>query len=161
MMLAMRGQLCFAILTWLGVTSALAAGLHLGEPPLDYLQMQGLSVLVYHNQFHEVFRDQKLGGVEMILHGERIATGGEVRLQPTPEQWDAVPKLVERRRGSQPDQLIARSSYPDITLTYRIEVTAEGARYRVAEHLDHPLPAAPSAWRFLVAPTAQDKVCGH
>ena len=30
----------------------------------------------------------------MILHGERIATDGEVRLLPTPEQWDAVPKFT-------------------------------------------------------------------
>jgi hypothetical protein len=121
---------------------ALAAGLHLGSPPLDYLQMQGLSVIVYQNEFHEVFRDQKLGGVEIILHGERIATGGEVRLMPTPEQWDPVPKLAGRHRGAQPDQMVADSGYPDLGLSYHLEVTAEEGGFKIAVQLDRPLPAA-------------------
>ena len=115
-----------------------ADGLHLNA--LDYFQMQGLSVLAYQNTFHPVFRDQKLGGIEIIQHGERIATDGEVRLEPTPEQWDPVPALKERRRGSQPDQLIAFSGYPDCSLSYRLEITAEGEGFRVAVDLDRPLP---------------------
>jgi endoglucanase len=117
-----------------------AAGLHLND--LDYFETQGLSVLAYQNRFHEVFRDQKLGGIEIILHGERIATDGEVRLLPTPEQWDPVPTFTARRRGSVPDQLIAFSGYPDLSLGYRIEVTAEGQGFRIAVHLERPLPAA-------------------
>ena len=117
-----------------------AADLHLNN--LDYFDTQGLSVLAYQNTFHEVFRDQKLSGVEIILHGERIATDGEVRLQPTPEQWDSVPKFTERKHGTLSDQLIAYSGYPDLALSYRIELTAEGQGFRVAIHLDHPLPEA-------------------
>ncbi|HEX4240171.1 MAG TPA: glycoside hydrolase family 9 protein [Steroidobacteraceae bacterium] len=116
-----------------------AAGLHLNDR--DYFDMQGLSVLAFQNAFHPVFRDQKLGGVEIILHDERIATDGEVRLQPTPEQWDPVPTLASRKRGPLPDQLIAASGYPGRSLTYRIEIAAEGQGFRVAIHLDHPLPA--------------------
>jgi endoglucanase len=119
---------------------AAAADLHLNA--LDYFETQGLSVLAYQNSFHPVFRDQKLGGIEIIQHGERIATDGEVRLQPTPEQWDAVPTYTARKHGSLPDQLIAYSGYPDLSLSYRIEVTAEGQGFRVAVHLDRPLPAA-------------------
>jgi len=117
----------------------LAADLHLNE--LDYFDTQGLSVLAYQNTFHEVFRDQKLGGIEIILHGERIATGGEVRLTPTPEQWDAVPRFAGRRHGERPDQLIASSGYPELGLSYRLELTAEGEGLRVAVQLDQPLPA--------------------
>ncbi len=129
--------------------SATAADLHLNN--LDYFETQGLSVLAYQNTFHEVFRDQKLGGVEIILHGERIATDGEIRLLPTPEQWDAVPKFTARRRGALPDQLIAFSGYPDLALSYRLEVTAEGEGVRVAVHLDHPLPLA-SGHQIILAP---------
>src|ERR1041384_3590410 len=111
----------------------LAADLHLNAQ--DYFETQGLSVLAYQNTFHEVFRDQKLGGVEIILHGERIATDGEIRLQPTPEQWDPVPKFTARKHGSIPDQLIAYSGYPDCSLSYRLELTAEGQGLRVAVHL--------------------------
>jgi hypothetical protein len=31
--------------------------------------------------------------MEMILHGARIATNGDVCLMPTPEQWDLVATL--------------------------------------------------------------------
>ena len=116
------------------------ARLHLND--LDYFEAQGVSVLAYQNTFHEVFRDQKLGGVEIILHGERIATDGEVRLLPTPEQWDPVPRFTARKHGAVPDQLIAYSGYPELSLSYRLELTAEGQGIRVAVHLNQPLPPA-------------------
>ncbi len=135
--MAHRSGLTVAALLFSG---ALAAGdLHLND--LDYFETQGLSVLTYQNTFHPVFRDQKLGGLEIILHGERIATDGEVRLQPTPEQWDAVPQLTARKHGDVNDQMVAFSGYPDLKLNYRIEITAEGQGVRVAVHLDHPLPS--------------------
>jgi hypothetical protein len=131
-------MIALAILALFCGPFAPAAELHVNE--LDYLEAQGLSVLVYQNQFHDVFRDQKLGGVEMILHGERIATDGEVRLLPTPEQWDEVPKFTRRKHGAGADQLVAYSGYPDQQLSYRIEVTAEAQGFRIAVHLDHALP---------------------
>src|SRR6267142_2513695 len=119
----MRRHCAFIVLALLSVgRTPLAADLHLNN--LDYFETQGLSVLAYQNTFHEVFRDQKLGGVEIILHGERIATDGEVRLLPTPEQWDPVPKFTARRHGAVRDQLIAYSGYPDLSLSYRLELTA-------------------------------------
>src|ERR1700690_550105 len=133
-----RMRFPFAVLSLSWVICSPAAELQLNE--LGYLDAQGLSVLVYQNQFHEVFRDQKLGGVEMILHGERIATDGEVRLLPAPEQWDSVPKFIERRPGASANQLLAYSGYPDQGLSYRIEVSAETGGFRIAVHLDHALP---------------------
>src|ERR1700737_3670020 len=102
-------------LSWVGIALLCsgplpAADLHLND--LDYFETQGLSVLTYQNTFHEVFRDQKLGGVEIILHGERIATDGEVRLLPTPEQWDTVPSFTRRKHGTGIYQLFASSGYP-------------------------------------------------
>jgi endoglucanase len=134
----MRNEVRLTVLALLCGHLAPAADLHVNE--LGYLDMQGLSVLAYQNQFHDVFRDQKLGGIEIILHGERIATDGEVRLLPTPEQWDTVPKFTERRRGPSANQLVAYSGYPDLEVSYRIEVTAEAQGFRIAVHLDHPLP---------------------
>jgi endoglucanase len=131
--------LCTAVLGCVAAPLAWSAPLQIND--LDYLDAPGLSVLVYQNRFHDVFRDQKLGGVEIILHGERIATDGELRLQPTPEQWDSVPKFTARKHGPIPNQLISFSEYPDLALSYRLEVTAEGEGFRVAVHLDRPLPA--------------------
>jgi hypothetical protein len=122
------------------IAPAAFAQLHLSEQ--NTFESQGLTVLVYENRFHEVFHDQKLSGVEMILHGERIATDGEVRLLPTPEQWDTIPHFLSRERGLAADQMVVRSGYPELGLSYRIEVTAEGQGFRIALHLDQPLPAA-------------------
>ncbi len=133
-------ECAFAVLVMLCAPTLMAADLHLND--LDYFEAQGLSVLTYQNTFHEVFRDQKLGGIEIIQHGERIATDGEVRLLATPEQWDPVPKFSGRKRSAVTDQLVISSGYPDYSLNYRMEVTAEGEGFRVAIHLSQPLPAA-------------------
>lgn len=55
----------------------------------DYFEMPGLNVLVYHNTFLEGHQ----GGVEIIQHGERVATNGELRLSPAPGQWQPVPEI--------------------------------------------------------------------
>jgi endoglucanase len=47
--------------------------------------------------YHPVFVDQKNTAMEMILHRQRIATNGDVRLIPTPEQWDLVATVLRRR----------------------------------------------------------------
>jgi len=107
----------------------------------DVFERQGLSVLVHQNAFHPVFLDQKIAGIEIIQHGERIATDGEVRLLPTPEQWDPAPRFKERKRGPSPNDLIVASDYPKYNFSYRIEVAAEGEGFRIAVHLDQPLPA--------------------
>src|SRR5271165_6460073 len=136
-LIACTALAALAALASLGARSS-AADLQLND--LDYLDAQGVSVFVYQNQFHDVFRDQKLGGVEMILHGERIATDGEVRLLAAPEQWDSVPKFTARKHGAAADSVVAYSGYPDQGLSYRIEVGAEAQGFRIAVHLDHALP---------------------
>src|SRR5215467_1385752 len=115
-----------------------AAELHVNDK--DYLEAQGLSVLVYQNAFHPVFKDQKLSAIEIILHDDRIATDGDVRLMPTPEQWDPVPHFKERKRTG--NGLTALCDYPDLKLSYRLEVQPEADGFRVAVHLDQPLPSS-------------------
>jgi len=117
-----------------------AADLRLNDQ--DYLETQGLSVLLFHNAYHGVFGDEKMSGVEIIQHGERIATNGDVRLSPTPEQWDPIPQFKDRKRSPSGNQLTASLSYPDRGLSYHIEVAPEPDGFRVTVHLDQPLPAS-------------------
>ncbi|MBZ5652930.1 MAG: hypothetical protein LAO18_20870 [Acidobacteriia bacterium] len=79
----MRG-LVLGVLLSLCVPSIRASDLRLNEK--DYLETHGLNVLLFHNSYHDVFGDQKMGGLEIILHEQRIATNGDVRLSPTPTQ---------------------------------------------------------------------------
>src|SRR6201996_9841499 len=59
----------------------------------NYLDTQGFSVFLYDSTYHPVFVDQKNTAMEMILHGSRIATNGDVRLMQTPDQWNLFPTL--------------------------------------------------------------------
>ena len=70
----------------------------------NYLDTQGFSVFLYDSTYHPVFVDQKNTAMEMILHGARIATNGDVRLMPTPEQWDLVATLKGRHRQHVPSR---------------------------------------------------------
>ena len=74
----------------------LGADLAMKVTDSGYLDAQGFSVILYHSTFDRTFVDQKNTAMEMILHGRRIATNGDVRLMPTPEQWDLVAQLGGR-----------------------------------------------------------------
>lgn len=105
----------------------------------ETLEGRGVSVIVEQNHFSPIFFDEKNAGIQLVLHGERIATDGEVRLNPTPEQWDPVPTFVGRATTGVPNQLVVTSSYPAVDLRYRVEVTSEAGGFRIAVNLDKPL----------------------
>jgi len=113
--------------------------LHLSQN--DALEAHGISVLLFHNQYHKVFGDQKMSGLEIILHDQRIATNGDVRLSATPAQWDPIPEVEGRKRGASADEVVALCSYSERELKYRIDVRPENGGFRVAVQLDDPLPS--------------------
>lgn len=124
------------------LVSQVALAQSLKVSPDQTLEAQGLSVIVDQNQFSPIFFDEKNAGIQIVLHGQRIATDGAVRLNPTPEQWDPVPAFVSRTLGSEPNQVLVQSAYPDVDLKYTVSVTAEDGGFRIAVDLDKPLPAA-------------------
>src|SRR5438270_7346366 len=106
----------------------------------NYLDTQGFSVFLYDSTYHPIFVDQKNTAMEMILHGQRIATNGDVRLMPTPEQWDLVATLKARHSDKANSRLTAELSYPTFDLSYTLEVAAEPDGVKVSINLDMPLP---------------------
>jgi len=78
--------------------------------------------------------------MEMILHGQRIATNGDVRLMPTPEQWDLVATLKGRQADKASNRLTASLAFPTFDLSYVLEVAAEPGGVKVTINLDKPLP---------------------
>ena len=62
-----------------------------------YFEKRGVNVLVFNYEYSGMFFDEKTSGIELIHHGVRTATGGAVRLQNTPEQWDLIPKMISRK----------------------------------------------------------------
>jgi len=106
----------------------------------NYLNTQGFSVFLYDSTYHPVFVDQKNTAMEMILHGQRIATNGDVRLMPTPEQWDLVATLKGRQPDKANNRLTANLAFPAFDLSYTLEVAAEPGGVKVSINLDKPLP---------------------
>ena len=106
----------------------------------NYLNTQGFSVFLYDSTYHPIFVDQKNTAMEMILHGQRIATNGDVRLMPTPEQWDLVATLNGRDADKANNRLTASLAFPTFDLSYKLEVEAEPGGVRVSINLDKPLP---------------------
>jgi hypothetical protein len=106
----------------------------------NYLDTQGFSVFLYDSTYHPVFVDQKNTAMEMILHGARIATNGDVRLMPTPEQWDLVATLKGRNADKAHNRLTANLAFPAFDLSYTLEVAAEPGGVKVSINLDKPLP---------------------
>jgi len=131
--------LAVAACSTLAITAAHAQTLR--PSPDQTLEAPGLSVIVEQNHFSPIFFDEKNAGIQIVLHGARIATDGEIRLNPTPEQWDPVPMFGERTLGDAPGQIVVRSSFPKEKLDYRVKVTPEdGGGFRIAVDLDAPLP---------------------
>jgi len=124
-----------------------AAGAPAQDEPLtinarQYFEKRGLDVLVFTNEYNGMFFDEKTAGVELIQHGVRTATGGAVRLSPTPEQWDQIPKLAARKIDPQTSTIEVTLRYEAFDFDSRLAVTADGAGFRIAVFLDKPVPDA-------------------
>ncbi len=133
--------LTLAAVCWLAGTAAgQAPGLRLND--LEYFEARGLNVLVFTNQYNGMFFDEKTAGIEIIQHGVRLATGGAVRLSPTPEQWDQIPKLVDRKVDKATNTITCLLRYEAFGFDSRLVVTPEGQGFRVSVFVDTPVPAA-------------------
>jgi len=109
---------------------------------LGYFAARGLDVLVFNNWYDGNFSDAKISGVELIHHSVRTATNGDVRLSPTPGQWDRVPDLVGRTVDVPAGSVATRLAYPDLGLHYTVRVSAREDGVMIAVDLELPLPPA-------------------
>ena len=133
----MKKALILLSLLLLGAAAS-GQGLRLNE--FEVLEETGVSVLVYSNQYNGMFCDEKTAGVELIQHGERIATGGGVRLMDTPEQWDIYADILKREVDRARQSVDMTFEYPDYAFRPRIVVTAKGTGFTMSVYLDEPLP---------------------
>lgn len=109
---------------------------------LDYFERPGVNILVFSNWYDGYFSDAKLSGIELIHHDVRTATNGDVRLSPTPGQWDATPTLIERCVDRAAQCIRVTLAYPAYDLRYSLVAEALDNHLRVRVELDAPLPEA-------------------
>ncbi|MEH6659740.1 glycoside hydrolase family 9 protein [Leeuwenhoekiella marinoflava] len=117
----------------------------------EYLERQGANVMLAHDFYPESHQ----GGVGVIQNGIRVATNGDLRLEPTPGQWQPVPKVGERQVDRQKQEISVHMSYPDaskdrkgfnpiiypgLEMEYELKVTPQGKSFKITVDLDKPLP---------------------
>lgn len=108
---------------------------------LEYFEKTGANVLVYSNVYDGGFCDEKLAGLEIIQRGERIATGGGVRLMNTPEQWDIYATMTDRKVNRSDKSIEVTLKYDEYDFSYRLRVSPKGDGTSVQVYLDKPVPA--------------------
>lgn len=136
-----RARLLVVLFLALLTLPAFGTELNMKVTDTGYLDARGVSIMLFNDNYSPVFYDQKDAAMQIILHGHRIATNGSVRLSPTPEQWDAIPKIDKHEADKDDNRLSAHYSYSEWGLSYEVVVAAESGGVKVTVNLDKPLPA--------------------
>lgn len=105
-----------------------------------YFESRSVNVLVFSNQYNGMFFDEKTAGIEIIHHGVRTSTGGAIRLQNTPEQWDLVPMVVDRKVDVAGNTINVELNFKELNFNSKISVTAKDKGVEINVYLDKPLP---------------------
>ena len=121
------------------------------NPETGYFENMGVTVMA----FNDIYAAGHQSGVCLIMHGNRVGTNGDLRLEQTPGQWQPLPRAVERKVDAEnhcitttleyPDERWHLKGfnpmiYPDVHLKYDVHVKAEGQAIRVWVDLETPVP---------------------
>jgi hypothetical protein len=119
--------------------------------PSGYFQNEGVNIMA----FDDIYPEGHQGGVSLIMHGNRVATNGDIRLEPTPGQWQPVPKQRDRKVDPESNTITAFMSfpdssrhmtgfnpmiYPDLVFDYTVTVKGMGESVIVTVDLEKPIP---------------------
>ena len=116
-----------------------------------YFQNNGVDIMA----FDDIYPVGHQAGVSILMHGNRIATNGDIRFEQTPGQWQPVPKQKERKIDAERNKIETRLEYPDnenqlkgfnpmiypdFEFEYKVTVEGKGASVVITVDLDRPVP---------------------
>lgn len=116
-----------------------------------FFQNKGVDVMA----FDDIYPEGHQGGLSVIMHGNRVATNGDIRLEATPGQWQPVPLQRNRFVDTTGNAITVSLSYPDssrhlngfnpmiypdVVFNYTVTVKGEGQAIVITVDLDRPLP---------------------
>jgi hypothetical protein len=117
----------------------------------EYFERPGINVMYGQDYYPEGHQ----GGLSIIMHDERIASNGDVRLEASPGQWAPIPKPGKREVDAATQQISVKLAYPDpernrkgfnpivypdLELHYTVRARPEGESIRVSVDFDAPIP---------------------
>jgi hypothetical protein len=127
------------------------AQMHLNDK--NYLEYQGVNVMLAQDFYPEGHQ----GGVGIIQHGQRVATNGDIRLEPTPGQWQPIPKVGKQVVDKAKQTISVHMQfpydeinhkgfnpviYPDLHFSYTTHIEPAGKGFKIIVDLDSALPDA-------------------
>lgn len=117
--------------------------------PQGYFSAGGVDVMA----FDDIYPEGHQGGVSLLMNGHRVATNGDIRFEPTPGQWQPVPRQLSRTAADgritatlcYPDSSRHLTGfnpmiYPDFVFTYTVNVEPADDKIIVTVDLDRPVP---------------------
>jgi len=125
-------------------------GFHL-DPGAGYFKNGGVDIMA----FDDFYPAGHQSGVSILMHGNRVATCGDIRFEQTPGQWQPVPRQEKRELDPASGSIITTLSYPDLSghlrgfnpmiypdfsFSYTVKVQADGDSVIVTVDLDRPVP---------------------
>ncbi|HPG38541.1 MAG TPA: glycoside hydrolase family 9 protein [bacterium] len=102
----------------------------------EYFEAQGFTLLAFHNNYPE----GKQGGLEIIQHDQRLASCGDLRLEPTPGQWDPKSGNARRSLDAQNKIIHVTNTFPAVALDYSVHIRTENGQFIITLDLAKPLP---------------------
>ena len=109
----------------------------------EYYERPGINVMVGQDYYPEGHQ----GGLSIIMHDVRVASNGDLRLEPAPGQWSPIPKPGKREVDHAKQEITAKLAYPDpdrdrkgfnpiiypdLKLSYTVRSRPEGEAVRVS-----------------------------
>lgn len=76
---------------------------------LGYFKNHGVDVMA----FDDIYPAGHQSGISIIMHGNRLATNGDIRFEQTPGQWQPTPKQVNRTLDEKNNSITTVLEYPD------------------------------------------------
>jgi len=143
------------LISWCSVALAAASAPAMAEDfklnSQEYFERPGINVMYGQDYYPEGHQ----GGLSVIMHDERIASNGDVRLEPSPGQWSPVPKSGKREVNvatqeirvplAFPNPELDRKGfnpiiYPDLKLDYVVRARPDGESIIVSVDFAKPIP---------------------
>lgn len=148
----MMKQLKWLLTFFLLVTFQLGGAQSFSLTSSGYFKNANVDVMA----FSDIYPEGHQGGITLVMNDNRIAAAGDVRMEPTPGQWQGLPKMRSRVVNDKERTITIQSSFPDslnhlagfnpmlytdFQFNYTVKVKAENDRIIVTIDLDKPVPA--------------------